>query len=75
MYDKERYPQAENLNFAVRADSLLRPEDWNLDSQGTQLMKEFVAASQIGGTKSDASKTSSFALGNSQVLPYQPKPR
>jgi len=51
MMDKERNPQSENLNFAVRADALLRPEEWSLDAQGTQLMKDFVAISQSSGVK------------------------
>src|SRR6202022_2487860 len=51
MVDKRLYPQSENLNFAVRADSLLRPEEWNLDSEGTQLMREFLAASHNSGSK------------------------
>jgi hypothetical protein len=59
MMDKGLNPQSENLNFAVRADALLRPEEWTLDSQGSQLIKEFVAASQIVRSKSDISQTSS----------------
>jgi hypothetical protein len=58
MMDKGLNPQSENLNFAVRADAVLRPEEWTLDSQGTQLMKDFVAASQNSGIKSDASASS-----------------
>jgi len=46
MLDKQRVPQSENLNFAVRADAVLRLEDWILDSEGIQLMKEFLASSQ-----------------------------
>jgi S1-C subfamily serine protease len=45
MLDKQRVPLSENLNFAVRADAVLRSEDWVLDSEGAQLMKEFLAAS------------------------------
>jgi S1-C subfamily serine protease len=46
MVDKQRVPQSENLNFAVRADTLLRSEDWTLDAEGARLMKEFLTASQ-----------------------------
>jgi hypothetical protein len=75
MVDKARNPQSENLNFAERADSLLRPEEWSLDSEGTKLMKEFVAASQIGGVKSQASKTSSSKTATPTSSPINPKPR
>lgn len=75
MYDKQRHPQSENLNFAVRADCLLRPNEWSLDSQGSQLMKEFVAASQIVGSKTDASKTSSSKPVIPTFSPTKPKPR
>lgn len=73
MYDKKYYPQAENLNFAVRADSLLRPDEWSLDPQGSQLMKEFLAASQIVGTKVDASKTSPSKTAKPTSSPINPK--
>jgi S1-C subfamily serine protease len=73
MYDKQRYPQSENLNFAVRADALLRLEEWNLDSDGTQLLKDFIAASQISGPNRDVSKTSSLNPV-APVPPNKPQP-
>jgi S1-C subfamily serine protease len=75
MMDKTLSPQSENLNFAVRADALLRPEEWNLDSQGTQLMKDFIAASKIGGVKSDSSRTSSSNPAKPTFSANKPKPR
>jgi S1-C subfamily serine protease len=60
MMDKRRAPLSENLNFAVRADTLLQSQDWALDSQGAQLMKEFLAASQsIGSNPRSAPPSSS----------------
>jgi S1-C subfamily serine protease len=74
MMDKGLNPQSENLNFAVRADALLRPEEWSLDSQGAQLIKDFVAASQVSGTKTGVSSTSSPTLAKPTFPPTKPKP-
>jgi len=46
MVDKRQVPLSENLNFAVRADALLQPEDWILNPDGAKLMKDFITASQ-----------------------------
>jgi hypothetical protein len=44
MLDKERSPQSENLNFAVRADSLLHPEQWDLAPAGKSALEKFISA-------------------------------
>jgi S1-C subfamily serine protease len=43
--DEQRNSGGENVNLAVRADSLLQPQDWILDSKGVRLLNEFLAAS------------------------------
>jgi S1-C subfamily serine protease len=43
--DKTSHPQAENLNFTVRADAFLHTENWNYAKGGDKLLAEFVAAS------------------------------
>jgi S1-C subfamily serine protease len=45
MMDKRRSPNSENLNFAVRADSLLHPEQWHLEPLGKTVLEKFIAAS------------------------------
>ncbi len=44
MLDKRLSPHSENLNFAVRADSIFQPEKWQLDPKGAALLKEYIAA-------------------------------
>lgn len=43
--DKSIDPNAENLNFAVRAETLLNDSGWEFASNGRQLMAEFAGAS------------------------------
>ncbi|MDP6629980.1 MAG: serine protease [Kiritimatiellia bacterium] len=43
--DKETSPNAENLNFAVRADALLDSAAWALDAAGEKVMKSLAQAS------------------------------
>lgn len=44
MMDKRRSPYAENLNFAVSAESLLHPDQWDAGSDGLAALQSFVAA-------------------------------
>jgi S1-C subfamily serine protease len=46
MIDKQRMPQSENLNFAVRADAALQVEDWTLAANSKALVKTFITAVQ-----------------------------
>jgi S1-C subfamily serine protease len=43
MVDKQMAPNAENLNFAVRAHALLRDDDWDFDSNGRHRLGDFLA--------------------------------
>jgi S1-C subfamily serine protease len=45
MVDKRLSPHSENLNFAVRADSLLHPEQWQFEPLGKTALEKFIAAS------------------------------
>ena len=47
MVDKQLSPHSENLNFAVRADSFLHPDQWQLDSAGMAALQKFVSASAV----------------------------
>lgn len=47
MVDRQMDPNAENLNFAVRADALLRVSDWNFEGKGAQHLNEFLAKRAI----------------------------
>jgi hypothetical protein len=66
--DKQRSPNAENLNFGVRADALLQPEGWNLDK---------AAATMLRGLSTQARESSdgpkSFPESNPDLLPVPPK--
>jgi S1-C subfamily serine protease len=44
MVDRQSSPNAENLNFAVRADALLDPAGWNFEGQGKQYLTNFEQA-------------------------------
>lgn len=54
MMDKRRSPNSENLNFAVRADSLLHPEQWHLEPLGKTVLEKFIA---VSATYSDATNS------------------
>ena len=54
MIDRQRSPHAENLNFAVRADSLLHAGQWELDPAGASALNEFIAASEAAATEAAA---------------------
>jgi S1-C subfamily serine protease len=42
MVDRSMSPNAENLNFAVRADAVLEPERWDFSGDGHKRLAEFV---------------------------------
>jgi S1-C subfamily serine protease len=44
--DKTSYPQAENINFAVRADALLQPQQWEFFKGGSSLLADFEESSK-----------------------------
>jgi S1-C subfamily serine protease len=44
MVDRNSSPNAENLNFAVRADAVLQPSSWNFQGEGRKRVEEFVNA-------------------------------
>ncbi len=43
-FDKSSHPQAENLNFAVRADALLQPRSWDFTEGGKAALEAFANA-------------------------------
>ncbi len=44
MVDRNLSPNAESLNFVVRADAVLDPERWNFSGQGRRRLEEFLKA-------------------------------
>jgi S1-C subfamily serine protease len=44
MVDRNANPNAENLNFSVRADAVLVPEGWNFTGEGRKRVDDFVKA-------------------------------
>jgi Trypsin-like peptidase domain len=44
MVDRNFSPNAENLNFIVRADAVLDPDRWNFSGQGRRCLDEFLKA-------------------------------
>jgi hypothetical protein len=44
--DKSKSPNAENLNFAVRADSLLNAGGWQLDEKGRRALQVLSAGNK-----------------------------
>lgn len=42
MVDRSMSPNAENLNFAVRADAVLEPDRWDLSGDGRKRLSQFV---------------------------------
>jgi len=45
MIDRSMSPNAENLNFAVRADAVLEPDRWDFSGEGSKRLGEFVKES------------------------------
>jgi S1-C subfamily serine protease len=43
MVDKQTAPNAENLNFAVRADALLKDSSWDFVGSGSRRLSDFLA--------------------------------
>lgn len=39
--DKTSYPQAENINFAIRADAMLQPQQWDFFKGGSSLLADY----------------------------------
>lgn len=48
VFDKSKSPNAENLNFAVRADDLLTENVWTLLEEGNSAIKALVEATKAG---------------------------
>jgi S1-C subfamily serine protease len=44
MVDRNISPNAENLNFAVRADAVLQPSGWDFTGEGRKRLEDFVKA-------------------------------
>ena len=44
MVDRSFSPNAENLNFAVRADAVLDPDRWDFSAGGRKHLDDFLAA-------------------------------
>ena len=55
VFDKTRSPNAENLNFAVRADDLLHPDAWTLSKDGRAAIVAFAAMNEYGDKEPHAS--------------------
>jgi S1-C subfamily serine protease len=51
MIDRNLSPNAENLNFAVRADAVLDPDRWDFSADGRKHLDDFLAAVQKKTTK------------------------
>jgi hypothetical protein len=49
MVDKHGDPNAENLNFAVRADALLEDTDWVFESLGHRRLTDYVTQDEALG--------------------------
>lgn len=64
--DRRFNPNAENLNFAVRADALLDPANWNLKGDGERILSRFW---QNGSQRQNMANTE-----NTPALPTQPAP-
>jgi S1-C subfamily serine protease len=54
MLDKRFSPHSENLNFAVRADSLLHLEQWEIEPAGLAALPEFIASHSAASVNSPA---------------------
>jgi len=54
MVDRGISPNAENLNFAVRADAVLRSVGWDFIGDGRRRLEEFVTAATVGSNPSGA---------------------
>lgn len=53
MVDKHGDPNAENLNFAVRADALLEDSDWNCSTTGRKRLDDFLESRPSDKVKAD----------------------
>jgi hypothetical protein len=51
MVDRSLSPNAENLNFAVRADAVLDPDHWDFSAGGRKHLDVFLAAQQKKSAK------------------------
>lgn len=51
MIDRGMSPNAENLNFAVRADAVLDPDRWDFAGEGRKRLNDFVNAAAKHSTK------------------------
>jgi hypothetical protein len=47
MVDKHGDPNAENLNFAVRADALLEDSAWDFESFGRRRLTDYVTQDEV----------------------------
>jgi S1-C subfamily serine protease len=56
MVDRSISPNAENLNFAVRADAVLDPEGWEFSGNGRKWLEEYVSQSSRKNTSSSREK-------------------
>ncbi len=64
--DKSVDPNAENLNFAVRADALLRDAGWLFARNGRQLMTEFASSSAGPGRPASTSPQTPTGAANTK---------
>jgi len=56
--DRARNPNAENLNFGVMAEALLKTDGWILDKAAETRLKEFVTACRVlGGVPNPSPET------------------
>jgi hypothetical protein len=56
MVDKHGDPNAENLNFAVRADALLDGSQWDFEKFGRQHLADYAASDAARGSATQATK-------------------
>lgn len=59
MVDKRLSPHSENLNFAVRADSLLHTDQWQLEPSGQKALEQFIATTAAAPAAPEALPTPS----------------
>jgi S1-C subfamily serine protease len=62
--DRSIDPNAENLSFAVRAETLLADSGWDFAGNGRQVMAEFTSTSRRGLSAGPSEKASIGALDN-----------
>lgn len=51
--DRRFNPNAENLNFAVRADALLSPTGWDFKGEGEEVFRQFLASHEEASGHAD----------------------